>query len=202
MAKKLTPQQRFTLLNEYKKKVKQMCPNISTRSGIYLFYRFNEEKEFCVYVGQAKNLLERTAQHFLGRQQHIDRSLFDHKTYNKYDNPYGWELSVLNECDVENLDKEEQRLIEYYLSMGAKVYNVTGGGQIDKKQDIGERQQTKLKSYKNGKIIAEKKAKLYVKTMFDKYLDFCIKPPTNKLKERKFEEFKNYLEGTDEDKEN
>lgn len=188
----MTPQQRFAMLNEYKKLVKKMCPALSEKSGIYLFYRKDENNEDCVYIGQGKSLIQRTASHFLGRKTHIDKSLYVHKVYSK-ENPYGWKLKVLYECDVDRLDKLEQEYIDYYVSAGYKVYNVTGGGQKDKKQDINERQQTKLKSYKNGKNIADRKAKSYVRAMFDKYLDFVIKPPVNKIKQRKFGEFKNYL---------
>lgn len=188
--------ERFAMLNEYKMLVKKICPAISARSGIYIFYRSNENLKPCVYIGQAKKLLERTASHFLGRTSHIDKSLYTHGIYSD-DNPYGWELSVLCECDINRLDELEQYYIDYYLKAGYVVYNVTGGGQKDKKQDINKRQQTKLKSYKNGKNIANEKAKDYIRTMFTKYLDFTVKPPSNKIKERKFKEFKEYLGGTE-----
>ena len=78
--------------------------------------------------------------------------------------------------------------------MGIRLYNVTGGGQLDKESDIGERLQVKLKYYKKGKSLGVDKTSTCVKTMFNKYLDFAIKPPTNKIKERKAEEFKKFLE--------
>lgn len=190
--------QRFAMLNKYKELVKKICPNISNKSGIYLFYRKNESNEFCVYVGQAKNLLERTASHFISRKTHIDKSLYVHKIYSE-ENPFGWKLKVLKECPFNELDRLEQSYIEYYVKWFCRVYNVTGGGQKNKKQDINKRQQTKLKSYKNGKNIADKKTKSYIREIFNKYLYFDIKPPANKIKQRKFEEFKKYLEKTDED---
>ena len=185
--------QRFAILNDKKKIIKSICPNITSESGIYLFYRKNEENETCFYVGQAKDLLTRTAQHLMGRKQHIDKSLYVHKLYSE-DNPYGWKLKVIYKCAIRDLDFYEQHFIQYYLKQGYKTYNVTGGGQYDKKEDIGERYEVKLKTYKNGKKFAYEKAREYVKEMFDKYLDFTIKGKSGKVKERKLEEFKNWLE--------
>lgn len=51
------------------------------------------------------------------------------------------------------------------------------------------------KGYYDGVKQGQKKATEQVRTYFDKYLDFAIKPPTNKIKERKAEEFKKFLEG-------
>ena len=185
--------QRFAILNDKKKIIKSICPNITNESGIYLFYRKNEFDETCFYVGQAKDLLTRTAQHLMGRKQHIDKSLYVHKLYSE-DNPYGWKLKVIYYCAVRDLDFYEQHFIQYYLKQGYKTYNVTGGGQLNKKQDIGERQQTKLKSYKNGKNLGYEQAREEVREYFDKYLDFKIKGKSGKVKERKLEEFKKWLE--------
>lgn len=186
--------QRFAILNDKKKLIKSICPEITNESGIYCFYRTNEDGVDCCYIGQAKNLLTRTAQHLMGRQQHIDKSLYVHKLYTE-DNKFGWKLTVLQKCGLDELDYLEQHYIKLYSNIeNVKVYNVTGGGQFDKKADIGERQQTKLKSYKNGKNLGYDKAKDYVKTMFDKYLEFEVKGKTNKTKERKLQEFKEWLE--------
>ena len=77
---------------------------------------------------------------------------------------------------------------------------MAGGGQFDKAEDVGERYEVKLKTYRNGKAIAHEKARLYVKNMFDKYLDYTIKGKVTKIKERKFAEFGEFL--ADGDKEN
>lgn len=185
--------QRFAILNDKKKLIKAICPEITNESGIYCFYRTNEDGVDCCYIGQAKNLLTRTAQHLMGRQQHIDKSLYVHKLYAE-DNKTGWKLKVIAKCNEFDLDYFEQTYINYFLNAGFKVYNVTGGGQRDKKADINERQQTKLKSYKNGKNLGYDKAKDYVKVMFEKYLDCGIKGKTNKIKERKLKEFIEWLE--------
>lgn len=185
--------QRFAILNDKKKIIKSICPEIDECSGIYCFYRIDEDGENCCYIGQAKNLLNRTAQHLIDKKQHIDKSIYKHKIYSET-NPHGWKLKVLEKPIFGGLDLAEQFYINVYFKKNWKLYNVTGGGQIDKKSDIGERQQTKLKSYKNGKNLGYDKARDYVKVMFDKYLDFSIKGKTNKTKERKLSEFKEWLE--------
>ena len=48
------------------------------KSGIYLWHRINENLEYCWYIGKAKNLLRRTAQHIMGSQSHLDKSIKKH----------------------------------------------------------------------------------------------------------------------------
>jgi hypothetical protein len=185
--------QRWAILNKYKEEIKTQCPDINEKSGIYVFLRETEDGNSAVYVGQAKNLLERTAQHLMGRKQHIDLSLYKRKWWDKQ-NPYGWKLYLFCNCEQEELDKMEKYYINNFLKHGYKLYNVTGGGQIDKAKDIGERNQTKLKSYKNGKNLGAEKVREKIKTYFEKYLDVSIKGKINKIKERKLEEFKKFIE--------
>ena len=187
---------KFYILDKEKKLIKEICPEICSLTGIYLFYRTNENNEKCFYVGQAKDLLQRTAQHLVGRKQHIDKSLCKHGLLSE-NNPNGWKLKVLYLCDERTLDYWEQKYIDYFLQKGYKPYNVTGGGQFNKKKDIGERQQTKLKSFKNGKDLGYEKARKQVKQYFEKYLDYVIKDKTNKIKERKLKEFEEFLGGTE-----
>lgn len=195
--KPMTTQQRFAVQSNYEKQVAKLYPTITRKSGIYLFFRVNEKGEHCAYVGQAQNLLQRIAGHLSVRAKktHIDKSLEKHKLCST-ENPEGWKVAVLELCDKSLLDIREQAYIDHYKNRkDIKLYNVTGGGQLDKKEDVGERFEVKLKSYKNGKNFAYEKARLQVKTYFDKYLDFSIKPPTNKIKERKFAEFQEFLKG-------
>lgn len=184
--------QRLAILGDCKKIIKRICPEITTKSGIYLFYRINEENEQCFYVGQAKNLLNRTAQHLMGRKQHLDKSIYVHKLYNA-ENPHGWKLKVLKICQPYEMDELEQKYIQYFLSKSQKCYNVAGGGQLDKAQDVGQRFEVKLKNYRSGKLYGYNKALEQVKVFFDKYLDFVIKGKPNKIKEKKFAEFTELL---------
>ena len=167
---------------------------MGTQKLLYSFGRTDKDTaEKCMYIGQAKRCLSRCADHLAGREQHIDRSLYTRKLYSET-NPYGWKVGVLTYCSEEELDKLEIAYIKKFQDVGIKLYNVTGGGQLDKESDIGERFQVKLKNYKKGKSLGAEKTRTYVKTMFNKYLDFAIKPPANKIKERKAEEFKKFLE--------
>ena len=187
--------QRFAILNKYKKVVRELCDNeLTIDSGIYMFYRTNENGERCFYVGQAKNLLQRTAEHLMGKKQHIDKSIYVHKLYSD-DNPTGWKLRVLINCREEDLDHFEKFYIDFNKQQGFKCYNVSSGGQgSERTTDVGERLQTKLKSYKNGKGLGYEKAKNEAREFFNKYLDFSIKGKPNKVKERKLREFKEWLE--------
>lgn len=183
----------FSKVGEMKKIVKQHCTSAVERSGIYMFYRFEEESSIkYAYIGQAKRLLTRLAQHLVNKSQHIDKSLYKRGLYSQ-ENPYGWHISVITYCPEEKLDKFEQAYIKKAQESGFSLYNVTGGGQFDKEQDINERYQPNLKRYKSGKNKGYEKCLTEVRTYFNKYLDYSIKPPTNKIKERKAEEFKKFL---------
>ena len=66
--------QLYTIKSKLEKKIKEICPERSHRSGSYIFARSDESGlKFC-YIGQAKHLLERTAAH-LKEYDHIGLSL-------------------------------------------------------------------------------------------------------------------------------
>ena len=72
------------------------------------------------------------------------------------------------------------------------MYNIESGGTLNK-EIIGERKPPK--TYTQGVEYGEKKAIRRVKEFFDKYLDYGIKEPSNKVKERKIKEFEELLKG-------
>ena len=74
------------------------------------------------------------------------------------------------------------------------IYNITIGSQGKGKIDFQERNQTKLKSYVNGKQIGYEKARKEIQNLFNKYLTFSINGKTNKTKEKAFEKFKKFIE--------
>lgn len=191
----------FAQQSNYEKQVLKLFPNLPRKSGIYIFFRVNDKGENCAYVGQAKNILQRTAQHLSvkAKKTHIDKSLYAHNLYSST-NLEGWKIAVLRLCPIDELDILEQQYIDYYKNRpNVKLYNVTGGGQLNKKEDIGQRLEVKLKTYKNGKNFAYEKARLKVKTYFDKYLDYSIKGKPTKIKERKMQEFADFLNTTQQD---
>ena len=185
--------ERLKLLNEKKNIIKSKCQFMNEASGIYMFWRNTEEKTTACYIGQAKNLLKRTAEHLMGRKQHIDKSLYK-RGWCSENNPYGWRLSVLCWCEINQLDELEKYYIDDFVGQGWELYNVTGGGQFDKAGDINERFEVKLKTYRNGKNKGAEKVKEKIKTYFEKYLDVSIKGKPTKIKERKLEEFLKFLE--------
>ena len=187
--------QRWAIQRANEKRIKAICPEITTKSGIYLFYRTNEDNEKCVYVGQAKNLLQRTAQHLtvVKKETHIDKSLYAHKIYSDK-NPDGWKVKVLEFAEPKYLDEVEKYYIDFYKDKsGFKIYNVTGGGQIDKAEDIGKRQPKKLKSYANGKKYGYEQARKEVAKLFEKNLTYSINGKENKNKLKAFEKFEKFL---------
>ena len=193
----------FAKKNERKKQIKQLCPTIQDTSGIYMFYRWSEEKQkWCVYIGQSQaSCLERCASHLNGYKSknpsHIDKSLKNHGIYDK-NNLSGWKLKMLKYCEPQDCNYWEQHFIARYRQIAdAELYNITIGSQGEGKVDFQERSQERLKRYKNGKDKGRNAVLKQVKTYFDKYLDAVIKEPTNKIKEKKLKEFMELLEGVE-----
>lgn len=164
---------------------------IPDTSGIYILTR--EENGFkYAYIGQAKHILTRLAEHLKGFQ-HIDLSIKNHKLYSK-SNPCGWKIEYIRYKESE-LDDKEQYFIKMYANAGYQLRNKTAGGQSDGKFGIADNKESK--GYYDGIKQGEKKTKEKVKTYFDKYLDFSIKGKPNKIKERKFQEFEDFLGNKD-----
>lgn len=191
----------YAIKNERKKQIKSLCSNIKETSGIYMFYRWNEEKQkWCVYIGQSQtSVLERCATHLDGYKSknpsHIDKSLKAHGLYSKT-NKDGWMLKVLLYCEPDKCNLWEQHYIYQHRQVEAYyVYNITIGSQGKGKVDFQERSQEKLKRYKNGKTKGQNAVLKQVKLYFDKYLDYVIKGKPNKIKERKLKEFEELLKG-------
>ena len=166
----------------------KLDPTIPESSGIYILTR--EENGFkYAYIGQAKHILTRLAEHLKGFQ-HIDLSIKNHKLYSK-SNPCGWKIEYIRYKESE-LDDKEQYFIKMYANAGYQMRNKTAGGQSDGKFAIANGRDAK--GYYDGVKYGEKKTLLKVKEFFDKYLDYSIKEPIGKVKQRKFEQFKQLLD--------
>ena len=131
--------QLYAIKRDLEKKVQAHNSEITHDSGIYAF----ERTVNYVYVGQSKDLLNRTVSHLQGYEQHIDLSLKKHGLYSEV-NPDGWRIKILDKCDFDDLDGAERWWIEYYNSNPLyNVLNITDGGQGKGKSDIGQRKAVK-----------------------------------------------------------
>lgn len=194
----------FARKNARKKQIHLLLPNIQDRPGIYKFFRWKDGK-YCVYIGQSQtSVLERCASHLDGYKtknpSHIDKSLFVHKIATQ--KPDGWNLEILQYCEPKDCNELEQQYIALYRTLeNTELYNVTIGSQGEGKVDFQERNQEKLKRYKNGKSKGKIAILRQIKVYFDKYLDFVIKGKETKIKARKLQEFRELLDEADNRKE-
>lgn len=177
---------------EAAQKLKKVCPNINNDSGIYFYTRERTVEEGggkACYIGKSRTLLDRCIAHDMGYAQRIDISLKKRKYYSE-NNPYGWKLNVLFFPET-LLDEKERYYIELYQSHYEECYNKESGGTTGKSL-INERKPPK--TYQDGLLQGDKRTKRKVKEYFDKYLDYSVKGVSNKIKERKYNEFKEWLE--------
>lgn len=171
-----------------KELVLKVCPDVPERSGIYFLLR--EENGFKFgYVGQAKHLLTRLAQHLRG-YQHIDLSIRKHGLFSE-SNKTGYKIFFL-EVPEDKLDEMEQKYIKKYANAGYQMRNKTSGSQGEGKQGISANRQSK--GYYDGLEQGKKKCREYVADLFDKHLVVSTKkdPPT-KLQEKALQKFVDFI---------
>ena len=171
-------------------KIRKACPIVTEDSGIYLFWRIDEDGFKFAYVGQAKNLLKRLAEHLSG-YQHIDLSIKKHKFYDEETNPYGYHVEIICHCPENELDGREQYWIKHYADQGYQLRNKTTGSQGEGKSALGEGKSTK--GYRDGLVQGRKNTQKEIKELFDKYLTYDIKGKPGKIKTRKYDEFTAFL---------
>jgi hypothetical protein len=171
-----------------KNRMLKVNPYLTEESGIYILTR--EENGFkYAYIGQAKHVLTRLAQHLRG-YQHIDLSLKKHGLFSE-DNPHGWNVTAVR-AEIKDLDEAEQRLIKTYANAGYQMRNKTAGGQSDGKFEIAE---TKPKrGYHDGIYQGYEKARKYVSKLFEKSLEFSMQGKPNKNKEKALQKFKDFIQ--------
>jgi hypothetical protein len=171
-------------------KIRKACPIVTEDSGIYLFWRIDSDGFRFAYVGQAKNLLKRLAEHLSG-YQHIDLSIKKHKFYDEETNPYGYHVEIICHCPENELDGREQYWIKHYADQGYQLRNKTTGSQGEGKSALGEGKSTK--GYRDGLVQGRKNTQKEIKELFDKYLTYDIKGQYGKIKQRKYDEFTAFL---------
>lgn len=176
-----------------KKRILKVCPDCPETSGIYFLLREEEGFKYA-YIGQAKHLLTRLAQHLRG-YQHIDLSLKKHGLYSE-DNKTGYRVHFLLFPESE-LDEMEQRYIKQYANAGYQLRNQTSGSQGKGKKSISD---TGKKGYMQGVAQGYMNARKDIAHLFKLHLEVDTKkhPPT-KLQERALQKFFEFIEVEEQD---
>jgi hypothetical protein len=175
-----------------KQRILAVNPGVNDRSGIYLLVRTDENGIKYAYVGQAKNVLSRLAQHLSG-YQHIDLSLKKHGLYSD-DNPHGWVIEFGN-FPTYMLDDKEQYFIQWCAKKGYQLRNKTAGGQGKGKTQIDEYKPAK--GYYDGLKQGRKNLAKELVHIIDKHLVVSLKPEkaNNKVSIKALEKFNELLKG-------
>ena len=172
--------------------------NPPSKPGIYTLTRVDEDGFRFAYVGQAKRLDTRIAQHALGYQA-IDLSIKKHGWYSK-DNGHGWKAEWIT-CGSSELNDFEQMYIKKMADQGWQLKNATTGSQGVGKKSLGN--QRPAKKYGDGLVQGKKNASKLIDDLFTKHLEVTTKrqPPTvNQQKALdKFNELRNFYKEENED---
>lgn len=167
--KEVNYNQLFAIKAKNKRKILEVCPTARDQSGIYIMTREENGFKYC-YVGQAKKVLTRLADHLTG-YQHIDLSIKNHKFYS-VDNPTGWKVGCLY-FPESVLDEREQFYTMQYANAGYQMRNKTGGGQGKGKFGISENRPAK--GYYDGKKQGRKDLAKEIRNLVEKYLVISTK---------------------------
>lgn len=175
-----------------KKKLLEINPNLDDRSGIYFLTRIDEDGFNFAYIGQAKRLISRLAQHLVGFQ-HIDLSLKKHGLYSMENNPYGWKVYFVH-AKESDLDEMEQHYIKQFANAGYQLRNKTSGSQGVGKKQIDEYRPAK--GYRDGVQQGKISLARDLKHIIDKHLTVELKPEKqgNKVSMKALEKFNALLD--------
>lgn len=178
--------QRKAIEAKNKRKILAANPHVDEGSGIYILIRNDENGIRHAYIGQAKHLLTRLAQHLTG-YQHIDLSLKKHGLIAP-DNPYGWKVGFVH-CRESELDAIEQEMIKSYATSGYQLKNKTAGGQGEGKTQINEYRASK--GYYDGLAQGKKNLAKELTHIIDKHLIVSLKEEkkNNKVSIKALEKF-------------
>lgn len=178
-----------------RKRLLEVNKSLDDGSGIYFLTRTDENGIKYAYIGQAKHILTRLAQHLVG-YQHIDLSLKSHGLYS-VENIYGWKIGFLH-FPLDKLDEKEQYYIRQYAMNGYQLRNKTGGGQGKGKEKIDEYRPTK--GYYDGLKQGRKNLARELSGIIEKHLVISLKSEKqgNKVSQKQYEKFMDLLKVGDE----
>lgn len=177
----------FAIRKRLEEQVKKVCPTMDNSSGIYFYTRVDVDGKKYGYIGQAKDLLKRNADHLNG-YQHIDISLRKKRGFYSQDNPYGWKLNFLK-FPENQLNEREAYYIKAYLDAGYELYNIESGGSTGKTM-INDRKPAR--GYLDGIKQGKKTIKEELAYLLDKYLVVSLKK-SGKLAEKALVKFNNII---------
>lgn len=174
-----------------KERLLKINTSLTENSGIYVLTRVDENGIKYAYVGQAKHLLTRLAQHLVG-YQHIDLSLKKHGFFTE-GNVFGWCLAIL-EVNESKLDEYEQHYIKVYANRGYQLRNKTAGGQGEGKKQIDEYRPSK--GYRDGVLQGKKTLAKELSHIIEKHLEIGLKQgkENNKISINALEKFRSLLD--------
>lgn len=178
-----------------RKRLLEVNRSLDDNSGIYFLTRTDENGIKYAYIGQAKHILTRLAQHLVG-YQHIDLSMKSHGLYS-VDNIYGWKIGFLH-FPLDKLDEKEQYYIKQYAMNGYQLRNKTGGGQGKGKEKIDEYRPAK--GYYDGLKQGRKNLARELSGIIEKHLVISLKEEKqgNKVSQKQYEKFMDLLKVGDE----
>ena len=184
----MNTQQYYAIQENNKKRLIKAYGDIPNTSGIYFLFREEDGIKYA-YVGQAKHILSRLAQH-LSTYQHIDLSLRKHGFYDPFDNPTGYVCEWM-EMSEDKLDEAERFFIKKYANLGYQMRNKTIGGQNAGKNGMGN--QKEAKGYYDGLKQGYLNAQKYIAGLFKKNLVVSINGNDGVLKQRALQKFKDFI---------
>lgn len=169
-----------------KQKWLALNPELDDKSGIYVLRRTDEDGFKYAYVGQAKHIITRLAQHLVG-YQHIDLSIKKHGLHTP-DNKYGWSVGFFHVPESE-LDKMERHYIKVFADEGYQLRNKTSGSQGTGKSQIDDYRPAK--GYYDGIKQGKKSLAKELSHIAEKHLEIRLKPEKqgNKVSEKQYEKF-------------
>lgn len=178
-----------------RKRLLEVNESLDDGSGIYFLTRTDENGIKYAYIGQAKHILSRLAQHLVG-YQHIDLSLKSHGLYS-VENIYGWKIGFLR-FPLDKLDEKEQYYIRQYAVNGYQLRNKTGGGQGKGKEKIDEYRPAR--GYYDGLKQGRKNLARELSGIIEKHLVISLKSEKqgNKVSQKQYEKFMDLLKVGDE----
>ena len=171
-----------------KKKLLDVNNSLDENSGIYFLTRVDENNIKYAYIGQAKHILTRLAQHLVG-YQHIDLSLKKHG-FKSLENPYGWKIDFLVFPELK-LDEMEDYYIKTYAQKGYQLRNKKLGGQCSGNDKIDEYRPAK--GYRDGIKQGRKTLAKELSHIIDTHLIISLKKDS-KVSEKALDKFKYLLD--------